>query len=537
MPSILGLHRSPVLRRLVQGSAAFLLSAVPAVAQTQLWIDQFGGALGDTARAALSDGTGGVFLCGWVNGHPEGWYGGRDDVLLTRIDSTGGQLWTQTLSTPGFERALAMASDGAGGFFVVGQLDGPFGGPATGFTDSWLARFDASGTRLWFKNLGAWARLLTAAPDGSGGVYLAGNTLGLVDAWVGRFDSTGNQLWSVTTYGDWYDFQSATPDGAGGVYVCGSKSKSGPSGLDIQGGLARYDSAGNQVWNKEFGSSSVWNEANAALSDGTGGVFVGGINGNTAWIARYDGSGAQQWIQSAGQGQPAALAPDLSGGLYVSIGFGSGGVMVKRLDATGNFLWSHKAISSGGNFLGPVMPWALASDGASGFFIGGSTAKDLSGTNAGGTDAWFARYDGSCNSGTTYCVASTTSIPGCAASINATGSPTLSNPTAWTVSSGPVPGANLGLLLFGSSGKDNTPYGTLGGKLCVAAPTVRTAPKTSGGDQGQCNGSYAFTLADLIAASPIVTSGATVNAQAWARDPANQDEFLLSNGIEFTVCP
>jgi hypothetical protein len=32
-------------------------------------------------------------------------------------------------------------------------------------------------------------------------------------------------------------------------------------------------------------------------------------------------------------------------------------------------------------------------------------------------------------------------------------------------------GANLGLLLFGSSGKDNTPYGTLGGKLCVASPT------------------------------------------------------------------
>jgi hypothetical protein len=39
------------------------------------------------------------------------------------------------------------------------------------------------------------------------------------------------------------------------------------------------------------------------------------------------------------------------------------------------------------------------------------------------------------------------------------------------------------------------------------------------------------------AAAPIVTSGATINAQVWARDPANQDGFLLSDGLEVVVCP
>ena len=73
--------------------------------------------------------------------------------------------------------------------------------------------------------------------------------------------------------------------------------------------------------------------------------------------------------------------------------------------------------------------------------------------------------------------------------------------------------------------------------LCVGAPIYRTAPKQSGGDQGQCNGSYGFTLQDLVDAAPTVTSGAVVNAQIWARDPANPDGFLLSDGIEFTVCP
>jgi hypothetical protein len=49
--------------------------------------------------------------------------------------------------------------------------------------------------------------------------------------------------------------------------------------------------------------------------------------------------------------------------------------------------------------------------------------------------------------------------------------------------------------------------------------------------------SYVTTFQDLLAASPIVTSGATVNAQVWARDPANADGFILSGGVEITVCP
>ncbi len=45
------------------------------------------------------------------------------------------------------------------------------------------------------------------------------------------------------------------------------------------------------------------------------------------------------------------------------------------------------------------------------------------------------------------------------------------------------------------------------------------------------------TFQDLIAASPIVSSGATINAQVSAMDPANADGFLLSGGVEAVVCP
>jgi len=137
----------------------------------------------------------------------------------------------------------------------------------------------------------------------------------------------------------------------------------------------------------------------------------------------------------------------------------------------------------------------------------------------------------------TYCTASTTSVAGCAAAINATGTPSLAAPAGFTVSSGPVPGKNLGLMYFSDKGALANPFGTQGGYICVK-PGFRTPPRGSGGTVGSCDGDYSFTLADILAAGPGIGSvGNTINAAMWFRDPGNPDGFALSNGIEFTLCP
>jgi hypothetical protein len=41
----------------------------------------------------------------------------------------------------------------------------------------------------------------------------------------------------------------------------------------------------------------------------------------------------------------------------------------------------------------------------------------------------------------------------------------------------------------------------------------------------------------LTRSFPIVMSCAEISAEIWARDPANADGFLLSDGLRFTVCP
>jgi hypothetical protein len=99
-----------------------------------------------------------------------------------------------------------------------------------------------------------------------------------------------------------------------------------------------------------------------------------------------------------------------------------------------------------------------------------------------------------------------------------------------------VPGGSFGICFFGDNGPASTPFGTLGGQICVQGPFYRSAPKQGGGSVGTCDGNYSFTLQDLINASPIVVPGAVIHAKIWARDSANPDGFLLSNGLELTVC-
>ena len=138
---------------------------------------------------------------------------------------------------------------------------------------------------------------------------------------------------------------------------------------------------------------------------------------------------------------------------------------------------------------------------------------------------------------TTYCTASTTSLAGCAAMLSASGSASVAQPALFTISSGAVPGKNLGLMYFSDKGQAANPFGTQGGFICVK-PGFRTPPRGAGGTSGVCDGTYAFTLADLVASGPgIITVGNTIDAAMWFRDPGNPDGFALSNGIEFTLCP
>jgi hypothetical protein len=212
---------------------------------------------------------------------------------------------------------------------------------------------------------------------------------------------------------DWS--RSVVPDGSGCVYVsgCTSSNVGGPSAGGFDAWFARYDSDGNRLWIRQFGTAGDEFLFSAA-PDSSGGLYLigsstgslGGPNaGNPdAWIARHDAAGQQLWVRqlgTSGSDYGYEVAPDAFGGVYVA-GTSDGGLggpnaglndtWFARYDSAGNQLWIR---SLGTNALDQVS--SVAADGSGGVYIGGTTGGSLAGTNAGSFDSWLARYDGAGN--------------------------------------------------------------------------------------------------------------------------------------------
>ena len=397
-----------------------MATCVSASAQTQLWVLQFGTGAFESAEALCPDGTGGAFVAGDTTGSLGGPNAGGGDAWLARYDSAGTRAWIRQFGTGNHDKALALCSDGAGGAFVAGETHASLGGPSGGIPDAWLARYDSAGNPLWISQLGSIATAAYAlCPDGAGGAFVAGRTAGSLgapnagfdDAWLARYDRAGNQAWIRQWGTNTHDsVRALCPDGAGGVFAAGSTGGSlgGTNAGSSDAWLARYDSAGNQAWIRQFGGS-VSDQAYALSADAAGGAFIGGYTtgslGGTnageadAWLARYDSAGTQTWIRQWGTSAwdtALVLCSDGAGGAFVagdtsgSLGAPSAGIYdawLAQYDSAGQRAWIRQFGTSAGE-----TPEALSPDGAGGAFVAGYTHGSLGGPNAGGTDAWLVRY-------------------------------------------------------------------------------------------------------------------------------------------------
>ncbi len=237
------------------GLMALSLAALPAGAQDPLWIHQFGTIKSESAQRAAADQRGGVTVVGTTTGKLGAPNAGGEDAWLARHDSSGNQLWIRQFGTPSYDYAHADAPDRAGGVYMAGSTGGSLGGPhAGGLYDAWLARFDGSGTQLWARQIGTGESdyAYATAADGGGGVYVAGTSGGSLggpnaggwDVWLAHYDSAGNQYWihqlGTSTSEHAYAIGS---DGAGGLYLGGKTygDLGGPNAGQRDVWLARFE--------------------------------------------------------------------------------------------------------------------------------------------------------------------------------------------------------------------------------------------------------------------------------------------------------
>ncbi len=141
-----------------------------------------------------------------------------------------------------------------------------------------------------------------------------------------------------------------------------------------------------------------------------------------------------------------------------------------------------------------------------------------------------------------YCTTSTTSN-GCNPAIGFIGTPSISSASGFTLTVSAVEGQRAGLTFYGVNGRASSTWAPGStSTLCVKSPVQRMGTQNSGGTFGTCTGAFAEDWLAYLASHPgslgqPFLAGATVNGQAWFRDPAAPGTTNLSDGLEWVTAP
>ena len=178
---------------------------------------------------------------------------GGYDFWVVKLDALGNKVWQKTLGGSSDEQAYAITTAPDGGFIAAGYTSSSDGDILVnqGSSDYWVIKLDASGNKVWQKTLGGRsddrARGVTPAPDGGfvvAGFSLSGdgdvtNNLGEYDYWVVKLDASGNKVWQKNLGGRGRDQAYALTTAPTGGYVIAGIT--GSTSGDVSGQQGFYD--------------------------------------------------------------------------------------------------------------------------------------------------------------------------------------------------------------------------------------------------------------------------------------------------------
>jgi hypothetical protein len=346
-------------------------------AGSAVWSRGIGGNASDAATGVSVDSGGNVVVTGYQGSSLVdygagnlGTRGGNDIFIAKYSSGTGGHIWSKTVGGTAADAATGVKADGSGNVFVTGYMSASssgvdFGGGAlfsAGGADMFLVEYSSTGAHVWSKRFGGSGTEMGTgvAVDGSGNVVVVGIFEGTInlggssltsaggrDLFVAKFSPVGQHLWSKRFGGtSAEDVRGVAVDGAGDVLLTGQFLGSinfGGSSLTSAGNedifLAKLSGAsGGHVWSKRLGSTAPDAGYGVAV-DGSGnvaitGFFAGGVDfGGGAilaqvydiFVAKYSSAGA--YLSARRYGDPAglfesqygdAIAMNGSGNVYIT---------------------------------------------------------------------------------------------------------------------------------------------------------------------------------------------------------------------------
>lgn len=341
-------------------------------AGTKLYTKQMGATgANTTAYATATDASGNVYVTGQTYGGLGGnTLTGISDFFLTKFDAAGTKLYTKQMGVAGANTGASyVATDASGNVYVAGFTGGGLDGNTltlAGFRDIFLTKYDATGNKLYTKQMDGMGQTgAVGGIDANGNVYytgytgigLDGNTqTGTMDFFLIKYNASGIKLYTrqMGAVGKFVRGYSTATDANGNVYVTGYTS-GGLDGNILMGTndffLAKYDAGGTKLYTRQLGVAGKSTSPSCVAVDTNANVYVtgnttGGLDGNTLtgtndlFLTKYDATGTKLFTKQLGvtakSTYPWANATDTNGNVFVT-GTTNGGLDGNTLTGINDF--------------------------------------------------------------------------------------------------------------------------------------------------------------------------------------------------------
>ena len=256
-----------------------------------MWTKTWGGSGKDRAQDIIQLADNSYAIVGYTTSPPAQYY----DAFLYRINSVGDSLLLKRYGSAAYDDANAIRALANGGFILGGQSSNG----ANGF-DQYLIRTNDSGDTLWTRKFGTTGTdNIESIALGNNGFYLTGGTngagVGGDDGYLVKTDTSGNVLFAKTFGGSAPDdFHRVELTSDGGLILSGTTSSTGP--LNPNMWLLRTNAAGDSLWSKAFGGNNHDHGYSAQETSDGGFIIAGhsgsfGFNGEEAYVVKTDMNG------------------------------------------------------------------------------------------------------------------------------------------------------------------------------------------------------------------------------------------------------
>jgi hypothetical protein len=227
-----------------------------------IWAKTFGDTDSESALSMTLDAFGDVHIAGYFSGMVDFDPGagttilssaGNTDAFVQKMDTSGNFLWARAFGGPDYDRCTGIGVDAWGNIYTGGTFQqtadlhpgtAVLNFTATGATDNYVQKIDASGNFLWVKTFGNWdgEHVYDNHVDATGNVYTTGyfygtldfdpgvgvtnlTSVGIRNNYVQKLDSSGSFVWAVASRGGAgfgaYGY-SLTGDASNNVYITGA---------------------------------------------------------------------------------------------------------------------------------------------------------------------------------------------------------------------------------------------------------------------------------------------------------------------------